>query len=262
MQVHHVASLYRMEGDHVLSRWGTAHYHIFVLAAKGSFTYQIGGEQVPLMERDALFIRQGSMRSCRTVAAPGPHHLFIVYFSDVPQEDLAGLLERPHSHFPAVRQYHYLLQRFSVLQEYWLGRPAGWSQAVRGIVFEMVGMMHREMSEHAQPPAQRKLAQQIRQYIVQHYREPIKLEDLSKLVNRSPAYVSAAFKHATGKSPLEYMHEVRVSAARDLILNTEMSIEEISEYLGYCNQSYFGQKYKKIVGCPPTHTATFPREHT
>jgi YesN/AraC family two-component response regulator len=47
---------------------------------------------------------------------------------------------------------------------------------------------------------------------------------------------------------------MRVSAARELLLTTNMTIGEIAETLGYCDQSYFHFMYKKIIGHPPSHT--------
>ncbi|WP_375790278.1 helix-turn-helix domain-containing protein [Paenibacillus agricola] len=49
------------------------------------------------------------------------------------------------------------------------------------------------------------------------------------------------------------MHHLRVQTARTLILSsTRMTIGEISDYLGYNDQSHFNKMFKKIMGCPPS----------
>lgn len=119
---------------------------------------------------------------------------------------------------------------------------------------EMIGLLHGELADEQLSPAKRNLVQQVREYIVQHYREPIRLQEIAYKMNRSPAHVSSVFKQAASKSIMDYMHEVRISAARDLIMDTNMTMDEIAEYLGYCNQTYFAQRYKRLMGYPPTHT--------
>jgi YesN/AraC family two-component response regulator len=124
----------------------------------------------------------------------------------------------------------------------------------RGILLEILGIVRREVGGGTHSNSRRSLALRIQQYIVQHYREPFQLGDLAREVDRTPTYVSTVFKEVTGRTPVEYMHEVRVSAARELLLTNSMTIGEIAESLGYCDQTYFNYMYKKIVGHPPSHT--------
>ena len=124
----------------------------------------------------------------------------------------------------------------------------------RGILMEILGIVQRDLAGGKGSPARRSLALRIQQYIVQRYRHPLRLPELADAVGRSPNYVSTVFREMTGKSPVEYLHEVRISAARELLMTTNMTIGEIAEFLGYCDQTYFNVMYKKIVGHPPSHT--------
>ncbi|MDF2724735.1 MAG: hypothetical protein K0Q59_4410 [Paenibacillus sp.] len=254
MEIDHIACHYRMEAGKLLSRWSQTAYHIFILAVKGSFIYTIGEHTFRLRKGEGLFIPQQTMRTGRTDDVPGPHQMFITYFRGVPEADMEPFVQEPYRIFQFTSQYEHLHQRFSVLNEAWIGKLPGYRLISRGIILEMLGTLQRELAGAAHSQAQRNLTMRVQQYIVQHYREPLRLDELAKEADRSPAYVSTVFKEVTGRSPLSFMHEVRVSAARELLLNTDMSVEAIAESLGYCNQTYFAQMYKKIVGHPPTHT--------
>ncbi|GAA3410698.1 AraC family transcriptional regulator [Paenibacillus hodogayensis] len=254
MLIDHVKThLVKGEGQ-LLAPWALIPFHIFILVVKGGFLYQVGDETVELKEGSGIFIPQDSRRTGTSLRFPGPHQLYITYFRDVEHADLGALLDKTFAHFQFTSKYHYIRSRFVTLHEYWLGKPPGWMQLTKGIVMEMIGLLHGELADEQLSPVQRNLVQQVRDYIVQHYREPIRLQEIANKIDRSPAYVSSAFKQATGKSIMDVMHEVRISAARDLILNSNMSMEEVAEFLGYCNQTYFAQRYKRLMGYPPTHT--------
>lgn len=92
----------------------------------------------------------------------------------------------------------------------------------------------------------------IQNYILDHYREDIRVDELAQLVDRSPNYISSLFRQMTGHTVKEYVHRVKVSAARDLLLNRKTTIGQAAEYVGFCDQSYFNRVFKRIYGFPPS----------
>lgn len=67
------------------------------------------------------------------------------------------------------------------------------------------------------------------------------------------------FKEYTGFSPLQYIQEVRISIAKDLLTNTSKSIKEISFELGYENKDYFFTVFKKVSGLTPVAYRKYTR---
>lgn len=84
--------------------------------------------------------------------------------------------------------------------------------------------------------------------VIQHIKinldHPIHLEELAELVGLAPSYLSRLFKQETGKSLSQYIMQLRVEKGRDLLLNTPMTVEEISSYVGFKQQSYFSKCFK------------------
>jgi two-component system response regulator YesN len=78
------------------------------------------------------------------------------------------------------------------------------------------------------------------------------IEDVSKKINYSKAYVFRQFKQATGKGVMEYYTDLKIKAAKELLREGELSINEISEKLHYDTPNYFSKSFKKIVGKTPT----------
>ena len=59
------------------------------------------------------------------------------------------------------------------------------------------------------------------------------------------------FKEYTGFAPSQYIQEVRMNVAKELLTNTSKSIKEIAVELGYENTDYFFIAFKKITGSTP-----------
>ncbi|RBW68435.1 helix-turn-helix domain-containing protein [Bacillus taeanensis] len=88
-------------------------------------------------------------------------------------------------------------------------------------------------------------------YIHNHYKEAIKVEELAALEHYHPVYYTSWFKQKTGKSPKEYMLELRFNEAKRLLTETTWPITSISEELGFENSSSFTRWFVKCAGMPP-----------
>ncbi len=89
-------------------------------------------------------------------------------------------------------------------------------------------------------------------YIDANYSGKIYIKDLGDTVNMSPDYFTKYFKKITGKTPTEYIADVRINMAIRLILDTSLSITEISEKAGFCNINYFDKMFRESTGLTPT----------
>ena len=81
-------------------------------------------------------------------------------------------------------------------------------------------------------------------YIRQHYTEHICISDMASFLQMSESGFYSIFKKEMGTSPIKYLNEYRLSAARDLLLHTDDSIREIAEAVGIPDQFYFSRLFK------------------
>jgi len=88
-------------------------------------------------------------------------------------------------------------------------------------------------------------------YITDNYSANINMQLLAQLCFMSTTNFRRIFKHATGKSPGEYLHNVRIKMASILLLNSNDSILDISLKVGYPTVSSFNRHYKSILGMSP-----------
>ena len=88
-------------------------------------------------------------------------------------------------------------------------------------------------------------------YIDEHYREKIYIEELSAMINVSPDYFTKMFKESIGKTPIDYINGMRVNSAMELLCTTEMPMTEIADSIGFCNPNYFHKIFKQYMLTSP-----------
>lgn len=89
-------------------------------------------------------------------------------------------------------------------------------------------------------------------YIQEHYTEPLTLEELARVTDRNPQYLSAVFSRACGMSLKAYITALRVEEAQRLLRATALPIGEIAARTGYQDAKYFSRVFQKSTGQSPT----------
>lgn len=89
-------------------------------------------------------------------------------------------------------------------------------------------------------------------YVNLHYDEKLSLERMSKAFNMSETYFCSYFKEQFGHTLIDYINRLRIEKAMALLEGTTDSILQISELVGFEQQSYFTRKFKEIVGISPS----------
>ncbi|WP_010276081.1 response regulator [Paenibacillus senegalensis] len=84
-----------------------------------------------------------------------------------------------------------------------------------------------------------------------HYKQDLSLKKAARLVNMSESYLSFLFKKEMNISFTEYMNQLRIEKAAELLLDTDLPSYRIAEEVGYENNNYFGRVFKKVKGISP-----------
>lgn len=92
------------------------------------------------------------------------------------------------------------------------------------------------------------LVEKIVEYLDENFNKPFSLETLAQLVYLSPNYVSKVFRKETGKKLSDYIVEVRIEKAKELLKNPNIRAYEIGEKVGYTDARYFGDLFRKHTG--------------
>jgi len=97
------------------------------------------------------------------------------------------------------------------------------------------------------------MIQQVKMYIDHHYMDPdLSLIEVAALVNLSPSHFSMVFSQAACQTFKEYLTEIRIKKAKELLRTTSLRSTEISYQVGYNDPHYFSHVFRKNTGFSPT----------
>jgi AraC family transcriptional regulator len=105
------------------------------------------------------------------------------------------------------------------------------------------------------PQSPQKLTQQqVREaidYLHAHLAEDISLDQLAQSVNLSPSHLRRLFKQATGLAPHQYLLQLRVNRAKELLLTGSFSVGQVATEVGFADQSHLHRHFKRVFGVTP-----------
>lgn len=91
----------------------------------------------------------------------------------------------------------------------------------------------------------------VRRYLDAHFKENITLDQLAAMAHVNKYHMVHSFTREYGISPINYLISRRIYESRYLLNNTDHSLAQISQMLGFSSPSYFSQRFKKLEGVTP-----------
>lgn len=95
------------------------------------------------------------------------------------------------------------------------------------------------------------IIEKAKKYMVEHYRADLKASEVASWLKITPSYFSYIFKQSTGKGFTEYMNEMRMEQAKELLATTHDKVFEIADKVGYKEYKYFVSVFKTYTGMTP-----------
>lgn len=125
-------------------------------------------------------------------------------------------------------------------------------EQIKNWCLEMFSIIEETIKQHKEN-YQNNIIARAREYIRKNYNDKdISLEDVASYTGLSAGYFSRLFKNVTRKNFIDYLTKVRIEKARELLVEKENKIYEISHSVGYKNSKYFSQVFKETVGISPS----------
>ncbi|WP_379142931.1 AraC family transcriptional regulator [Paenibacillus sp. sgz500992] len=220
-------SIHRVERFHILHGGKGANLHIiaehgleyYLILYKANLALPGRKELVQLMERDNPF---------RDQYAFAPHNPLSLY-------DKVELLEREWRLSSGLGHLHVraLFHQF---------------------VYELLQQMYWQDIRSMKPD----LVAQAAAYIREHYSRPITLESIAEELDCSAGHLSRLFKNKMHTSPIHYLGQIRADRAVQLLMQTNATLQEIAENVGFPDAHSLSRSFKKYKGLSPLR---FKKEH-
>lgn len=110
-------------------------------------------------------------------------------------------------------------------------------------------------SPHAERPShgsyEKSFVSRAKQYVKDHIEQKISLQEVAKELYFTSAHFSASFKKETGQNFIDYVNQVKLEKAKELLRNSDYLVKEIAILVGYDDYTYFCKIFRKYEGHTP-----------
>ena len=248
------------------------HCHDYIeisLVKKGHGIYYIDGKEYPIKEGDLIILNPGTYHKSLVSCPEDCTTEIYIGFSDIHVKEMTpNTFPLPNNHivFPlkdTIRQKVFQLC-FSMGKEFHTCQSGRYFM-LKSYLIQFIVLLLREQYETPidntgcifESPNKKYIVQQMLRYFNEHYQEKISLDQIAKNMYLSTFYLSKIFKSEIGESPINYLIELRMEKARDLLLNEpQLSIQSIASNVGYEDVYHFSKLFKKHFGISPTKYRT------
>ena len=135
------------------------------------------------------------------------------------------------------------------------GRQEGWSEVCASLTQVIFLLLRRQLFFRSTNPSRSKTGSEcarVRQYIDEHFAEPLNLDELARLTHMSKHYLVHSFTRETGMSPIRYLLSRRIEESKRLLESSDSSVGQIGLSVGFSSLSYFSQRFKEATDQTPS----------
>ncbi len=129
------------------------------------------------------------------------------------------------------------------------GRQPVSKPGISGLLLQIIDLLLQCLEQQKSPGSNALIPAM--NYLVEHFREPITLEECAKTVQLSVGRFGHLFTEYFGISPHRFLLSLRLDEAKDLLINSSMSINKVAEKTGFLDPCYFSRLFKKYTGFTP-----------
>lgn len=121
-----------------------------------------------------------------------------------------------------------------------------------GLLLDILSLIGRKNSNilYGNPDINQKFAE-ICNLMAENFAKDMTVKDYADMCNLSESRFSHRFSEIIGTSPKQYIINLRIDAAKELLINSDLSVLQIGESVGFLTQNYFSRIFKKQTGFSP-----------
>lgn len=215
----------------------------------GSAIYFVDGNEYVVKAGDILCISSGSRRSAVT-SADELMECYSVNFQLVNSRGMPTNLPFPVvSHIDIQPE---LISSYTELSMEWIVKKAGYRMKIRSIFLSILFQLFNTIIYKNDMARIDYRVKKVMIFVAGHYQEPLSLLQMAKMINLHPVYFGVLFKETTGMTFREYITEVRLNHAEDLLWTGIYSVYSVSFMCGFSDVFYFSKVFKAKRGISPS----------
>lgn len=145
-----------------------------------------------------------------------------------------------------------ILDHFKKATTVWNQKEAGAEMKCKAELYNIIYKIQQEFRESYLPNSKFEMIAPAVELIHKRYsQENLSVSELSAMCDITPEYFRRIFKKFLGVSPLNYINNLKLERAKELLLSGMYTVTEAAMMSGYSDMSHFGREFKKATGVSP-----------
>lgn len=132
----------------------------------------------------------------------------------------------------------------------------------QGALYELLNLLFEHQLHMNYQLTMTKAVGETINYIYSYYQQPLTVKKLAELAHIAQWQYSTIFQTLTGKKPLDYITDLRLTKAKELLLQTNEPLKDIAQRVGFEDEYYFNRRFRQVVGIPPKQFARQSKQKT
>ncbi|WP_150274026.1 AraC family transcriptional regulator [Paenibacillus tepidiphilus] len=227
-----------------------------VFIAHGEGVIKINGQPFAVQAGDMLIYNQGIIHEeCASPICPLDMYYCGLVHAGKPGGEPELLIPADASPYIRTREKaDHIRYLFDMLYAESGEQAEGYEAVCSGLLTALITLIRRMTDTQVKPCKKDPdaLAVSLKEYLDEHYLCHLSLNDIAGFFHMNAYYLAHVFKKKYNDSPINYMLRRRMGEAKRLLVNTDMKIREIADFLGYENANYFSILFTKTMGESPT----------
>lgn len=219
-------------------------YHALSFRIKGDSVFRYNEKVLSAESKDIVF----APSYLQYELLCGDEILYIIHFnSDVPLSDdvLVFTPAFPHQYEKLFSEMYYAHKK----------KQPGYENEVKSLFYKIISLIEKDSAANSGSDLNSKMENLI-SYIHDNFTDhSLTVSRLAEKLNMSETYFRKVFSLHTGKSPLSYINDLRLTFAKELLTSGYYTVSEVSDMCGFCTPYYFSSFIKKNTGFPPKEIA-------
>jgi AraC family transcriptional regulator, transcriptional activator for feuABC-ybbA operon len=233
-------------------------HHELIFISNGSGSFWIKDRKYPFKKGMLLYVTPNVPFSLK-IDAKNPVACYTVHFScasisfndgkfDIKNE--TRMLDRRH--VLELKGVSLIQEQFERLSDIWHSKVPGYEFIAKTMLQQIIIAIPQNIAKNDQNNASSLKVEKIIQFMQQNIQNKVTIRELSKMVQMSEAYLSKSFKENTGYTIIEYFTKLKIDKSKELLIEGNKKVKEVSQELGFNDEFYFSRVFKRIEGINPS----------
>lgn len=241
-----------------------------ILIIEGQASITIGSEKHLITQGNGVFINSGILHACNSEGGSACIYRSIVFHPRLIGGSMDSVFWQKYIHplvsnsgFPFLclkKDTSWSHDALCQVENAWLSciRGAyGYEFEVRQFLSRLIFLLNSHNTTSKSVFSEKEIRnseriKQMLQYIQEHYAEDLNTEKIAGTIMVSPSECLRCFHATIGTTPIQYVKQLRIQKAAELLHSTDLKVSEIGFGCGFQEMSYFAKSFREVYGCTPS----------